>query len=177
RTQVLLLDEGETVTNFDLPTDIPMPPIDVINQMLAKMEQENLFNKIALGENLTDRFPNVLRALVVALTTALAGFGCYRFLMVRHVVDPKEPLFSAKVAKQTPDVALTAQRHSAMVKADNFWEAAHHLARDWFLANVPEALPVPKGSGVFFRPPSNDKGSTKLSRSGSLKKTPDLFER
>src|SRR5207244_8813516 len=138
RTQVLLLDEGETVTNFDLPTDIPMPPIDVINQMLAKMEQENLFNKIALGENLTDRFPNVLRALVVALTTALAGFGCYRFLMVRHVVDPKEPLFSAKVAKQTPDVALTAQRHSAMVKADNFWEAAHHLARDWFLANFPD---------------------------------------
>jgi hypothetical protein len=157
RTQVLLLDEGETITNFDVPvTDVPVPPIGVINQMLVKMEQENLFNKIVLGENLTERFPNILRGLVVALTTALAGFGCYRFLLARHVVDPKEPLFSAKVAKQAPDVALTVQRHSAMVKADNFWEAAHHLARDWFLANLPGSLPEPKtSSGKKGLPKSN----------------------
>jgi hypothetical protein len=137
RTQVLLLDEGETVTNFDVPViDVPVPPIGVINQMLAKMEQENLFNKIILGENPAKQFGYILRGLVVALTTALAGFGCYRFLMARYVVDPKEPLFSNKVAKQTPDIALTVQRNTAMIKADNFWEAAHHLARDWFLANL-----------------------------------------
>jgi hypothetical protein len=177
RTQVLLLDEGETVTSFDIPvTDVPMPPIGVINQMLVKMEQENLFNKIALGEHLTERFPGFLRGLVVALTTALAGFGCYRFLMARYVVDPKEPLFSNKMAKQTPDIALTVQRNAAMIKTDNFWEAAHHLARDWFLTNVPEALLEPKGSGVFFRSPSHDKGSTKPIGAGGLKKAPDPFE-
>ena len=59
------------------------------------------------------------------------------------MVETKEPLFSVKAAQQTPDVALTTQRQLAMIKSDNFWEAAHHLARDWFLANMPDSLAAP----------------------------------
>src|SRR5947208_15616204 len=52
----------------------------------------------------------------------------------------KRAALSNKAAQQTPDVALTTQRQLAMIKSDNFWEAAHHLARDWFLANMPDLL-------------------------------------
>jgi hypothetical protein len=143
RTQVLFLDEGEIVTNFDVPvTDVPLPSMEIINRMLVKMGQENLFNRMILGPN-DKNFGDILRVIIVALTTALAGFGCYRFLQARHGIEPKEPLFSAKAAQATPDAVLTMQRHMAMVKADNFWEAAHHMARDWFLANAPDLLPEP----------------------------------
>jgi hypothetical protein len=64
------------------------------------------------------------------------------------MVETKEPLFSAKAAQQTPDVALTTQRQLAMIKSDNFWEAAHHLARDWFLANMPDSLAAPVKSSA-----------------------------
>jgi hypothetical protein len=144
RTHVLFLDEGETVANFDVPvTDVPVPSMEVINRMLVKMQQENLFNRIILGEHPDERLRDILRVLIVVFTTALAGFGCYRFLQARYGVEAKEPLFSAKVAQETPDIALTIQRQLAMIKADNFWEAAHHLARDWFLVNVPDLFPAP----------------------------------
>jgi len=147
RTHILFLNEGEPVTNFDVPViDMPPPPMEVINQLLVKMEQENLFNLMILGEHAEQRFRDILRVLIVVLTTLLTGFGCYRFLLARHMVETKEPLFSTKAAQQTPDVALTTQRHLAMIKSDNFWEAAHHLARDWFLANMPDSLPTPAAS-------------------------------
>src|SRR5262249_17337599 len=43
RTHVLFLDEGEVVTNFKVPIDlmdVPTPPIEVVNRLLVKLEQE-----------------------------------------------------------------------------------------------------------------------------------------
>src|SRR5712692_4617281 len=51
RKQVLFLDEGETIDNFNVPltlADVPRPPIDVVNQFLVKLEQENFFNRLIL---------------------------------------------------------------------------------------------------------------------------------
>lgn len=143
RKHVLFLDEGEPVTNFDVPvtlTDVPMPPIEVLNQMLVKLEQEDFFNRLILGNNPGQRMGDILRVLTIVLTTAVTGFGCYHFLHARHHSESGEPLFSTKVAQQSPDVALVTQRHLDMVKADNFWEAAHHLAREWFETVVPGLL-------------------------------------
>jgi hypothetical protein len=149
RSHVLFINEAETITTFDVPvTDVPLPTMELINQLLVKMEQENLFNRLILGEHPEQRFRAILQGLIVALTTALIGFGCYRFLLARHVVETKEPLFAAKAAQQTPNMALTTQRQLAMIKSDNFWEAAHHLARDWFLATLPDSLSEARMAGL-----------------------------
>ena len=140
RKQVLFLDEGETIENFNVPltlTDVPRPPIDVLNQFLVKLEQENFFNRLILQGNPGQRLGDIIRWLTIVITTAVTGFGCYRFLQARHRTESGEPLFSAKMAQQSPDLALVTRRHLDMVKANNFWEAAHHLARDWFHTVVP----------------------------------------
>ncbi len=140
RKQVLFLDEGETVENFNVPltlTDVPRPPIDVLNQFLVKLEQENFFNRLILEPDPGRKMGDIIRWLTIVVTTAVIGFGCYRFLQARHRTESSEPLFSAKMAQQSPAVALVTQRHLDMVKANNFWEAAHHLARDWFHTIVP----------------------------------------
>jgi hypothetical protein len=156
RTHVLFLNEAETVTNFDVPvTDLPPLPMDVLNQLIVKMEQEDLFNRMVLGEG-DWRFRHILQVAIVVLTTALTGFGCYRFLLARHVVETKEPLFSAKVTQQTPALAVTTQRQLSMIKSDNFWEAAHHMARDWFLANMPDSLMALSSHGMAR--PGSSKG-------------------
>jgi len=143
RTRVLFLDEGDTITNFEVPltlTDVPNPPIDILNHMLVKLEQENFFNRLILGNDPGRRMSDIIRVLTIVITTAITGFGCYRFLQARYRQEAGEPLFSSKLAQQKPDFALVTQRHLDMVKADNFWEAAHHLARDWFQTAVPGVL-------------------------------------
>jgi hypothetical protein len=143
RTHVLFIDEGDAVTNLEIPvtlTDIPTPPIEVLNQMLVKLEQENFFNRLILGENAGQRMGDIIRVLTIVLTTAITGLGCYCFLQARHRPESGEPLFANKVAQQSPDVAIVTQRHLAMVQTDNFWEAAHHLAREWFESVVPGLL-------------------------------------
>jgi hypothetical protein len=136
------------------------------------MEEENLFNRMVLGEG-DWRFGDILRGLIVILTTALTGFACYRFLLARHVVETKEPLFSDKVTQQAPSLAVTTQRQLSMIKSDNFWEAAHHLARDWFLANVPDSLA--EASGPWVARPESSKGVAKGERSVSTPRSPGLL--
>jgi len=143
RTHVLFLDEGEVVTNFNVPidmTDVPMPPLDVVNRLLVKLEQENFFNRLILGNDPGRVMGNILRVLTIFITTIVAGFGCYRFLHSRHRMETSEPLFATKMAQQSPEVDVMTQRHLTMIKADNFWEAAHHLSRDWFETVTPGLL-------------------------------------
>jgi hypothetical protein len=140
RTHVLFLDEGEAFTNFDIPLDlmdVPTPPLDIVNRFLVKLEQENFFNRLILGNNPGRVMGNILRVLTIVITTALAGFGCYRFLHARHRMETTEPLFVTKLAQQSPEVDVITQRHLTMIKTDNFWEAAHHLSRDWFETVTP----------------------------------------
>jgi hypothetical protein len=143
RTHVLFLDEGEVVTNFNIPidmTDVPTPPIEVMNRFLAKLEQENFFNRLILGNDPGRVMGNILRVLTIVITTIVAGLGCYRFLHARHRIETSEPLFATKIAQQSPEVDVMTQRHLTMIKADNFWEAAHHLSRDWFETVTPGLL-------------------------------------
>jgi hypothetical protein len=160
RTNVLFLDEGYPVTDFEVPNiipDIPLPEVTKVNQILAKLEQENLFNNLILGNDPDRRMGDIIRVLTIVITTAIIGLGCYRFLHARHRQEPGEGLFSDKLAQQTPVSDLLTQRHLDMVKSDNFWEAAHHLARDWFQTVKPGIFDTmdgtwrPKNSVPRFR--------------------------
>jgi hypothetical protein len=140
RKQVYFLDEGQRIDNFYVPftlADMPRPSIEVLNQFLVKLEQENFFNRFILDPDPGRRIVEIIRVLTIVITTAVTGFGCYRFLQARHRSESGEPLLAAKIAQQSPDVALVTRRHLDMVKENNFWEAAHHLARDWFHVVVP----------------------------------------
>jgi hypothetical protein len=148
RTRVLFLDEGEPITDLKVPEaldDIPMPSVEILNRLLAKIEQEDLFNKLIRGPE-GQRMGDILRVLTIVITTAVTGLGCYRFLHARHRHESGEPLFSGKLAQLTPEYTLMTQRHLDMVKADNFWEAAHHLTRDWFHSVNPELMGKEDGS-------------------------------
>jgi hypothetical protein len=143
RTQVLFLDEGETIKDFKVPEiigDLPMPGIEALNCFLVAIEQKNVFNQLILGNDPGRTMGHILRALTILITTAVAGFGCYRFLHARHRMETSEPLFATKMAQQSPEVDVMTQRHLTMIKADNFWEAAHHLAGDWFETVTPGLL-------------------------------------
>jgi hypothetical protein len=140
RTHVYFLDEGEVFTDFNIPLDlmdVPTPPMDILNRFLVKLEQENFFNRLILEPNPGRVMGNILRVLTIVITTALAGFGCYRFLHARHRMETTEPLFATRLAQQSPEADVITQRHLTMIKTDNFWEAAHHLSRDWFETVTP----------------------------------------
>jgi len=143
RTQVLFLDEGEMIKDFKVPEiieDLPMPGIEALNRFLVALEQKNIFNQLILGNDPGRVMGNILRVLTIVITTIVAGFGCYRFLHARHRMETSEPLFATKMAQQSPEVDVMTQRHLTMIKSDNFWEATHHLARDWFETATPGLL-------------------------------------
>jgi hypothetical protein len=135
RIRVLFYDENEIVSDFKVPIKVikefPVPPIEVMDQLLAKLEEENIFNKLILGRDPKWMLQIILRVLAVALTLGLVLLGSYWLMQNRHRIEVKAPLFKT-AERLAPAPALLTQRHQALMEQDNFWEVGRDLARDWF---------------------------------------------
>lgn len=130
RKHALFIEEGKVVTDFNVPlAEFPMPPLQVINELLHGLEKENFFNRLLLDIVPADQ---LLRIIFVILSIGLALYALRRLARARHWIEPTLPRITAKLARKTPELPILTQRQRALVEAGNFWEAACDLARHCF---------------------------------------------
>lgn len=96
RKRVLFLDDGAAVNKFQVPPSeipdptqlppehLPLPTVDVFNQILASWQDEDVFNRLIL-----ERFSmqQILSGLTLSLTAALVLYGSYRLWRARYLQD------------------------------------------------------------------------------------------
>jgi hypothetical protein len=97
RTKVLLVHDGLIEPSFDvqvkqvpstlpsdLPTDLPAHPVDLINGILAKWEDENIHNEIILGGS---SWRQILSGAAIALSIVLIIYGLFRIQQAHYRVE------------------------------------------------------------------------------------------
>ena len=96
RRRVLFLDDGAIVKKFEVsltevpdptktpPERLPLPPVDVFNQVLASWQEDDIFNRLIL-----ERFSmgQILSGLTVSLSVALVLYGSYRLWRGRYLPE------------------------------------------------------------------------------------------
>jgi hypothetical protein len=137
RNRVCFMDDGVLVTDFNVPVKEPPPP-----PLPSEADLIRMFNKTVVGLEKEDFFHrqfyrgvrpiHVLQTLIIAFTVALAAYGLMRLVRARHHVDTQAPRLTPVLASVTPTPAVIDERQRATLAEDNFWEAAHGLARQFF---------------------------------------------
>jgi hypothetical protein len=132
RDRALFIDEGRIETSFEVPIqtlpDLPIPPGQLANLVIAAAEKENLINRFILelfGEQ------QVRRSWIIGLTVAFLVYGIYRLMYAGHTTETKMPLISHTL--DPADLSME-QRYENLLANDNLREAAQALAHDVLLA-------------------------------------------
>ncbi len=158
RNQAMFLDEGTLFSTFEVPVklepDSGPPLVDLANQLIAQVEDDDLVNRL-IARHITPR--GVFRGLVLIGTFLLLVYGGYRLVRAGYHLEPKVPLVSRRVAQLASAPAVVDQRHQALVRQGNLWEAARDLARTCFA-----------GLGTSLGPATSTGGSGRLSTPAAL---------
>jgi hypothetical protein len=152
RSKVLLMEDGHVRTDLNVPLkNVRINPEQLpgllyehrnelaagVEQELARLEGRNALNRGLMGFLTEQGFTvdDLERLAVVLLSILLVGFVGFRLLTRgRHRAEPAVlPLVSA-VAQHVPTAPLLEQRHRALLRGGNVWEAARGVARQWFAA-------------------------------------------
>lgn len=151
RRFALIVINGEVLTAFNLPL-MPLPRLGgpsepIINAMLDGMQKDRQIDRYLL-----ERFgrDNLLRGVLLTVSLVLLFLGVRRVMQGRHRLDTSVPLLvglQGHAALQP----LLEQRHAALQEAQNYWEPAQVLIRQWFLEHG--ALAVPFWEGDAPPPP------------------------
>ncbi|MFN4259305.1 MAG: DUF4350 domain-containing protein [Gemmataceae bacterium] len=148
RSQVLFIEEGRIVTDFDmlledmpLPPTPPLPPLNELgNHLLNTLQERDVFHRM-LFENATPRQINRwLRNLFVLATLVLVIYGLVRVLRGRFHPEKQLPPLAVHLAQASPSAAFVRQRQQELLSRGNLWEAARDLARHCF-TQAPPAPP------------------------------------
>lgn len=134
RDRVLLFDEGEIITVFDVPVTIPSPvlppdPVALFNDVIAGLEDENKHNELLDHYIGYDR---IKKFTPIGLTSLLAVYLLFRLHRSRYRLDAAAPLLAPTLARLAPVSAGVAQRNKVLLAEGNLWEPARALARDFF---------------------------------------------
>ena len=127
RKYAVVWTNNEFVQRFDLPLTapqgMPIPPVQVLNQMIRELENENIVNRFLMEQVGPD---NIFRIALLIATAGLVLYGAKRLLGARHTQETA-PL----IVGQTESAALARpaflQRQQEMLLQDNLWEAAQGL--------------------------------------------------
>lgn len=150
RDRAVFIDEGMVYSSFEVPVtlepDAGPSPVELADQLIAQVQEDDLFNRLIL-QNIPLR--RIVRGLVVIGTVLLLVLGLYRLIRVGYHLEPHVPLVSRRVAQVIAATAVVNQRHQALLRQGNLWEAARDLASACFAGlGIPTAPPT-AGS---FRP-------------------------
>lgn len=147
RKQVLLIEDGEIVTNFNVsfkPPPLPKLPsqeqvVERVNQLLAEAESKDQFNNVLLGlfggwgsprdYAQAVAHERILKLLLVLLTGALATYGLIRVIAARQRFDRAVPLLATSTGLAVPAQPIHDLRRQALAQGNNCSEVARHLAR------------------------------------------------
>jgi hypothetical protein len=139
RDQVLFIEDGRAVTDFNVSFKEPLPLpfqlpsegalIQKGNELLAGLDQSNMFNQL-----INERVPheNILLLALLLVTALLLGYGFWRLTQARHRLDGTEPRLAACLATPGNGATLIQRRNQDMSRQNNYWETAHQLARQCF---------------------------------------------
>lgn len=137
RRQVLFLEEGMAVTNFQESLGMPPPPpealAELMNTAIRGLQEEDRFNELAL--RMLSRWirpDQILLAAMLLLTFILVGYGFLRLGKNRHRVEKGRMLLATLLARPVARAAAVELRHRAMLEEGNLWEAARALTRQCF---------------------------------------------
>jgi hypothetical protein len=128
------------------------------NQSIAKLEEDNFFNKLILNQ-LSDDAPDwvsrrkLLRAGALFLALLLLGYGSYRLVRTRHHLETDVPLFARSMAKVVLASEVIDQRLRAQLRGGNLWEAARDLARQCLATLGYDPLPMSASRLASPQPP------------------------
>jgi hypothetical protein len=133
RDRAMFIDDGMVFSSFEVPVtlepDAGPSPVELADQLIAQVEQDDLFNRLIL-QNIPLR--RIVRGLVVIGTVLLLVLGLYRLIRAGYHLEPHVPLVSRRVAPVIAAPAVVDQRHHALLRQGNLWEAARDLARACF---------------------------------------------
>lgn len=131
RKYALMIHDGKVIDKFGLPltgpSKVPVPPVQVVNDLLRKLENEGIFTRMlqAIGWN------RVLQFALLLGTFGLVVYGFYRLFLARHTLE-SAPLLVGILPPPAPGRPLLAQRTMELLAQNNLWEPAQALARQWF---------------------------------------------
>jgi hypothetical protein len=131
RNRAYFVDNRRTATDFlgvlaELSKP-PPPPLEILNRMVAGMENDNFFNRFVLGPS-RDMWP-IWRGVTLGLALVVMGWGLFKLSRLRL---PAAGEASAMPPPSASAVGLIDQRHQTMVAAGNLYEGARDLCRQSF---------------------------------------------
>jgi hypothetical protein len=160
RDRVLFMDQGTIQTEFGMPVPplpVPEPPlptqeelVPAVNQWLRDMEDKDVFNQLLL--DLTARHPSqtvgqrrfrIWQGVAIGGTVVLLAYGLYR--LERGRLRREAPGDVGLALLTAPAADLVGQRHGAMRRQGNLWEAARALARQGLETATEIRAPGPDG--------------------------------
>jgi hypothetical protein len=128
RNRAYFVDNRRTISDFQgVLAELskpPPPPLEILNRMIAGMENDNFFNRFVLGPS-RDIWP-MWRGVTLGLALTVIGWGLFRLSRLRLPPageDAGVPLPSV------PAAALIDERHRTMMAAGNLYEGARDLCR------------------------------------------------
>jgi hypothetical protein len=135
RRHALFIVDGKVIPSFDVALKPPLPPIpvptlQVVNQLMHGLERENFFVNL-LRDNVNIRGP--LRLTLILLTVSLLVYGVKKLGDQRHRAEVGSALLVGPFATPATQSPLIRQRFAAQVQRDALWEEARALARQWWL--------------------------------------------
>jgi hypothetical protein len=153
RNRAYFVDNRRTVNDFkgvlaELSKP-PPPPLEILNRMIAGMENDNFFNRFVLGPS-HDIWP-IWRGVTLGLALTVMGWGLFRLSRLR--LPPADENAVTPLAR-APTAALIDQRHRTMVAAGNLYEGARDLCRQCFRSLGVTPGPSAEG-GPRLPPPPN----------------------
>jgi len=130
RNRAYFVDNHRTVSDFEgVLAELskpPPPPLEILNRMVAGMENDNFFNRFVLGTS-RDIWP-IWRGVTLGLALAVIVWGLFRLSRLR--------LPAGEDAAMPPPLAASAalieERHRTMMAAGNLYEGARDLCRQCF---------------------------------------------
>jgi len=154
RTKVLFVEDDRINTRFEVPLkevpdeladrllDFLLHHIPEAAQKAAPALERDLkqFDQRGGADDLLWRFlrrggvtpDGLLRGLAVALAVLVVLYGCWKVgWKARHGADSQGPLLASALYRLAPTGTVAEQRRKALIHADNLWEPARNLARQF----------------------------------------------
>jgi hypothetical protein len=133
RRHTLFVLDGKVIQSFDVALKplppIPVPTIQVVNQLLHGLERENFLVRL-LRDNMDVR--GAIRLSLILLTVSMLVYGAKKLGDQRHHAEAGAALLVGPFTPSSAPAALVQQRYQSQVQRDGLWEDARALARQWF---------------------------------------------
>ena len=154
RTKVLFVEDGRINTRFEVPLkEVPDELADRLLDFLLRhlpeaaekaapaLERDlKQFDQRGGANDLLWRFlrrggvsqDGLLRFLAVTLAVLVVLYGCWKVgWKARHGAELQGPLLASALYRLAPAGTVAEQRRKALIHADNLWEPARDLARQF----------------------------------------------